>query len=107
MVNVAPYFETADLQGSTDPYSGTVGTSYVAVPAVAGNVIQSALISCDYDQDVNNELIVSFDGGVSDFVKLSPGGFINPMLRGSIRQIYIKGNVSSVSYSIILNKEAF
>jgi len=106
MANVPSYFETVDLQGSTDAYNGTVGTSWTAIPTVADNVIQSALVVCVFEQGIAKELYVSFDGGTTTAAKLAPGGYISTNIKGRKTQIHIKGNVASVSYEVTLNREA-
>jgi hypothetical protein len=37
---------------------------------------------------------------------LSVGEYVGWPLKGSIKQIYIKGNVAGVSYEVVLNTEA-
>lgn len=105
MVDPQPQFETEDLLGSTNSYSGTVGTSWVNVPAVSNGVIQSFFISCDFDQDATYELSLSFDGGTTTSTVLSLGGFFSGQIRGGITQLSVKGSAASVAYKITLNRE--
>jgi hypothetical protein len=96
--------ETEDLIGTTDQFSGSVGTSNANVPASAGNVIAEALVRCSSDQANSRRLSVSFDGGTT-FLVLSPGEFVGWGTKGGLTQIVIKGNVASVDYEVILNRE--
>jgi len=102
MANVAPQFETSESLGSTAHYNGTVGTTAVSVPAVAGNAIADVMIS-NLDSNANSKkLLVSFDGG-TNFTTLSAGASLPWTVRGGITQIKVKGSVASVAYEILMN----
>lgn len=105
-VDLMPAFELQDLDGSTAHFSGTVGTSAIALPTVAGNIISEVVIKCPFQTPVTKTLKVSFDGGTS-FFTLDPGEFIGWSAKGSLRQIYIKGGVAGVTYDILLNREGY
>jgi len=104
MTDLAPQFETEDLLGQTTQFTGTVGTTSTAFPTVATTSIAECLIRCPSQTPNSNRLLYSFDGGTT-FGTLAPGEFIGWSLKGSPTQIRIKGNVASVNYEIILNKE--
>lgn len=90
------------LDVTNDGYTGTVSTSYTAVPSSAGGAIYDFIVICKIDQVRTNRLIVSLDGGTTDYATLAPGGHYAGCLRGESTQIHIKGNVSSVGYEITL-----
>ena len=97
--------EIKDLVGSTDQYSGTVGTTPANIPSSAGDKIAECLVRCSSDNTpITKRLLISFDSGTT-FLTLSPGEFVGWSLKGSPTQIVIKGNVASVSYEIVLNRE--
>lgn len=104
--DASPGFETQDLDGATTHYSGTVGTTAVAIPAVAGSVISEVVIKCPYQTPVSKKLLVSFDGG-TNFFTLDPGDFIGWSVKGRRTQIHIKGSTAGVAYDVILNREAY
>lgn len=105
MANEAPRFEGADLQGGTLQASGTVGTTPVNVPAVAGGLISEFLIQCPEDQSDQYTLQVSLDGG-SNYLTMYPGGAWAWTPKGDIRQITLLGNdVAGVAYEVVLNRE--
>jgi len=106
MTDRAPEFETVDSKGTVDTFSGTVGTSLIAVPTVAGNVIQSFTVICDPVQSITNVLTVYLDGvGTVPAAVLYPGGFYSGEIKGSKRQINLKANVAGVSYQVTLDRE--
>jgi hypothetical protein len=103
--NQAPQFETDDAVGSTDTFTGSVGSTPISVPASAGGDI--ALVSVKQPMGVppyNKILYFSLDGGTNWHVLQQGEGAIWP-LRGAIKQIQIKGNVAGVAYEVILNRE--
>lgn len=104
--DLLPAFETQDLDGGTTHYNGTVGTSAIAIPTVAGNIISEVVIKCPFQTPTTKKLLVSFDGGTT-FFTLDPGEFIGWSVKGSRRQIHIKGGVAGVSYDVLLNREAY
>ena len=105
MVDQLPEFESADKKGSSNVYTGTVGTSWTAVPAASGNKIQEIKVVCDWDQTFTNYLEVSLDGGTTTKERMYPGGFTSDVIKGTLTQIHLKGNVASVKYTVTLNKE--
>lgn len=105
MTDLAPQFEITDTKGSTSHYNGSVGTTAIAIPTVADKIISSCWIENDSDNTpVTKKLYFSFDGG-SDFTDLKLGESITWSPKGDRKQIHVKGNVSSVSYKIIINYE--
>jgi hypothetical protein len=110
MPDSAPEFETIDGLGFTVQYQGTVGTSSIQVPSVAGFSISDAIIRCSSDNTpITKRLLWSIDNVT--FHTLAPGEFVGwtfKKLIGTsteIRQIYIKGNVAAVGYELIVNTE--
>lgn len=90
--------------GSTFQGAATVGTSPLALPAVIGNPITSALIRCPSDTTPGTKrLLYSFDGGTV-YAVLTPGEFVGWSPKGDQTQIYIKGNVAAVPYEVIINR---
>lgn len=110
MSDILPQFEQEDLIGTTKHFNGNVSTSWVSVPAVAGNVIAEAFVRCAVDQLNSCRLYVSFDGGAG-YILLAPGEGIGWSIKSSkesvtgITQISLKGNVAGVVYEVILNRE--
>ena len=98
-----PIGDSAQDFGATKQFIGSVGTTSTAVPAVAGDFIATALIRCPQQTPNTRILFYSFDNVV--FTKLSPGEFIIWPTKGNLTQIFIKGNVASVDYEVILNRE--
>lgn len=96
--------ETQDLQGTTDHFNGTVGTSPVSIPTVGTTYIQEVLIDCPASNQPSKNLLVSFDAGAT-FKTLVPGANLAWTLKGNRTQIQIKGSSASVAYEIILNRE--
>jgi hypothetical protein len=105
MADPAPGFEIQDREGSVYQEAGTVGTPPVAVPAVAGPVIEYAFIRCAIDNTPKTKrLLYSLDGGTT-YCVLATGEYVGWPMRGTPTQILIKGNVAAVGYEIILNRE--
>lgn len=106
-VSAAPlHVEIKDLVGSTSQYSGTVGTTPISIPTVAGNALSEVLIRCPVQTPNTVYISVSFDGG-ANFLRLSVGEFMGWSLKGGITQIQIKGNTAGVAYEVIANREDF
>jgi len=104
MAEVAPQFETKDDEGTTTLFATTVGTTAVQVPASAGNNISELLIRCATDNSpVTKRLLWSLDD--TTYHTLAPGEFVGWEPQGTLTQIYLKGNVASVSYEVIMNRE--
>lgn len=98
-----PIGENAQDFGTTLQLAGSVGTTSTAFPTVAGDPIATALIRCPEQTPNSRRLLYSFDN--STFHTLSPGEYIGWSLKGNLTQVYLKGNVASVNYEIILNRE--
>lgn len=104
MADSPPRHETADNQGSTTQNSGTVGTTPVNIPSVAGGPISEFLIQCPENQDVDNRLLVSIDA--VNFLTLYPSGHWGWTPKGqSVTQLTVKGNQAGVDYEIVYNSE--
>lgn len=106
MSNEQPQFEQQDLAGSTAHFNGTVGTSTIAVPTSPGNVISEVIVSCPSQTPFSKRLKVSFDGGTT-FHTLKPNDDLIWGIKGEVKQIHLQGNVSSVEYEIVMNRESF
>jgi hypothetical protein len=104
MADVLPQTGSSDLQGSTSFRSGTVGTTWVNLPASDDKEIGEILIAALTDQTKSNRLLVNLDGG-SEFKTLLPGEILVFQPRGGIKHIQIKGNVASVSWEAVINYE--
>lgn len=102
MADLGSNFEGSDLTGSTDHFSGSVGTSMISVPASPGNAIAEVLVR---NSDENNNLLVSFDSG-SNFFTLLPLDAMLWSLKGNKTEIEIKGSAAGVGYEIIMNRES-
>ena len=96
-------FETRNRDGETVAFSGTVGTTAVSVPAVAGNAIQSVLID-NNNTDPSKDLLVSFDGGTT-FKTYQANSTAGQIVKGNITQLEVKGAVAGVTYEFLLNIE--
>lgn len=97
--------ETVDAIGSTTHFNGSVNTSAIAIPTVAGNVIAEVLVENAFTNSSTKNLLVSFDGGTT-FKTLASGSSLVWSPKGDIRQIYIKGSVGGVDYEILMNRES-
>ena len=100
-------FEGADESpglGSTQTFTGTVGTSVVNVPSSAGAVIFEALIRCPSQTPQSRILYACFDGSGTNFHALKPGEFISMSIRGGLKQMQVKANGAGVEYEITLNR---
>lgn len=105
MVDVLPEFEGSDNRGSTIQQSGTVGTSNIQIPSVASTAVSEFIIQCPDDQDIDNRLLISLDGGVNTLT-LQPSGHWAWTPKGSsVTQIDIVGNQAGVKYEIVVNLE--
>ena len=105
MVDVLPEFDGSDNRGSTVQQSGTVGTTNIQIPAVATTAVSEFIIQCPDDQDIDNRLLVSMDGG-ANVITLQPSGHLAWTPKGSsVTQIDIVGNQAGVKYEIIINLE--
>lgn len=109
MAHNAPDFETKDVLGKTLPFSGTVGTSNLTLPAVSQGKISECLIRNPDTNLITTKLLLSFDGGLN-FFSLSRGEFLawspkNDASNNPINQIVIKGSAATTKYEIIINVE--
>lgn len=104
MADLLPTYGNSDLKGTTTFRSGTVGTSFVSLPASAGNEIGEVLVVCSTDQTKSNRLIVNLDAG-GEARTLAPGEWLSFKPRGGIAQISIKGNTAGVVYEAVFNFE--
>jgi hypothetical protein len=107
MADQLPEFEISDKKGTTVVYTGSVGTSFTAVPAApTGNDIQSFSVEADSENDITNTLSVSIDGGTTVLGILYPSGYLYQLVKGVTQtQIHIKGAAASCAYRIMINYE--
>lgn len=107
MSDQLPEFEIADKKGSTVVYTGTVGTSWTAVPAApTANDIQSFAVEADAENDITNTLSVSLDGGTTTLTIIYPTGYFGGLIKGSSQtQIWLKGAAVSCAYTVTINYE--
>jgi len=98
-------FEQKDLLGTTTNFQASVGTTFIAIPTVAGNPIAEAFVRCPTQTPNTRRLEVSFTSSTGPWVVLRPGEFIGWSIKGYMKQIWIKGNAASVDYEVILNRE--
>lgn len=92
-------------KSATTHYNGTVGTSAIAVPPVAGNQIQTVIIRNPRSNSSTEILKVSFDGGTT-FFDLYRTQHLIWSFTDDLTQIYIEGNTATVDYQIIINTES-
>jgi hypothetical protein len=99
----SPIGDNAQDFGLSAQFVGTVGTASTAVPSSAGDPIATVFIRCPSQTPVTRRLLYSFDNVT--FQVLSPGEFIAWSLKGNKTQVYIKGNVATVDYEVLVNRE--
>lgn len=104
MAESLPQFESKDDLGTTQQFTGSVGTSNASIPAVAGNAISEVLIRNPTSNLITKNLLFSFDGGTT-FQSLSTGEAIIWTMKGRPTQIIIKGSAAATNYEVILNRE--
>lgn len=109
MAHESPDFETKDVLGKTEQFTGSVGTSSALVPAVAGKKISKAFVKNANSNSFNKGLKVAFDGQ-ANYVLLQKGEFMtwepkNNNSNSPITQIRIEGTESGVNYEIIMDFE--
>jgi len=109
MSHQAPDFETKDVYGKTQHFSGSVGVSSVLVPAVAGNKISNILIKNPATNNVTTILSVAFDGGTT-YLTLKRGEFAawspkNNTSNTPIVQVRILGSTAVTFYEIVMDFE--
>ena len=93
----------ASGNGSTTHFTGTATTTAANVPTTAAGTITTALVRCSPDQNKNNRLKVSFDGGAG-FITLSPGEFIGWSVKGGEDQVVVETDANTADYEIVLNR---
>ena len=98
-------FEQKDIVGTTTNISGTVDTTAIAIPSVAGKPIAEALIRMPNQSPNTRRLQISFTSNVGPWLTLSPGEFIAWSIKGYKTQFWILGNSLGVEYEIIINRE--
>ena len=108
MPDLNPKFEESDVLGTTDGFSGTVGTTAISIPTAAGAPIAGFLIECRSvldGQAFAARLLVSFDGGTTFPWTITPGNNISGNIRNRPTQMKIKGNQAGVLYQAVLELE--
>lgn len=105
MADDIPQFETEERVGTTDPYTGNVGTSWTAIPSVAGTEIQSFTVVNDVDNDITDWIEISLDAGTTVMDRIYPSGSLSHLIKGAKTQIHIRAAAASVGYKVILNRE--
>ena len=105
LTGASTQFEQRDILGTTTNFSGSVGTSFVAVPSSPGKPIAEALVRCSNQTPQSSVLQVSFTSSTGPWISLSPGEFIGWTVKGYMTQIWILGNNASVDYEVVLNRE--
>lgn len=105
MADAIPEFEIADNVGTTDEFTGSVGTTAILVPGTAGNAIEEIYIRCAVDQPFFTRLEYSYDG--INFRRLRVGEAREDEPRGGIRQVWVRAaglGITSANYEIIMNR---
>jgi len=95
--------EIVDNVGDTTSYVGTVGTTPIQIPGVAGSNINEMMVHCPTQTPVTALLYFSFDGVA--YHQLSTGEALMWPVKGSKKQIYVKASVAGVAYEVILNTD--
>jgi hypothetical protein len=83
-------------------FEGSVGTTPIDLPGVAGGEITQVIFSCRVQAPSSRRLLFSVDGG-STFFTLSPGSMVGWEPK-DIEQVQIKGNVAGVLYDVLINR---
>lgn len=96
---------TVPTDGTTTPYTGTVGTSPASVPAVAGGAILDWFVACQTDNAAARRLEFSIDNGTT-WHRIRPsesrvGSFLQQTV---VTQLQLRAVASTVSYEVILNR---
>lgn len=99
-----PQIGLAEDVGTTTQYAGTVGTTAILIPSVAGGAISSFLVRCP-SQSGSPTKSVSFSFDNVTYQKLNSGEALGWSPMGNIQQIYIKGSGASILYEVIINRE--
>ncbi len=87
--------------GSTDHFTGTVGTTKENVPSTDAGSISQILIECPLSSP--GSLKVSFNNGVG-IKTLEPGSNIVWSPRGGLKHLELTGSVAGVKYDIVMNR---
>ena len=105
-MGAATQFEQKDIVGETKHYNdAAVGTTAVAVPAVAGKPIAEALIRCPPKQAGTKQCLISFESSGGPFLTLEEGEFIAWSIKGYKTQFWIKGAAAGTLVETIYNLE--
>lgn len=107
MSDSLPGFEIEDNAGSTIQASGSVGTSAIQIPASDTTAVSEFIIQCPEEQDVDNRLLISLDGGTNYLTIYPSGHWAWTPKGGSVKHLDIKGNQAGVLYEVVVNLEAF
>jgi len=102
LADALPSYESIDLNGSTDHFNGTVGTTPIDVPSVAGGIISELIIKC---KTASQLLSISFDGGANYWEVGVLGSALAWTPKGNLTQIKIMADTSTTEYEIIMNRE--
>lgn len=105
MVDTPEEFEVTDRLGTTDEYSGSVGTTAIKIPGTAGNVIDEIDIRCAVDQPFATRLEYSYDN--VNYKRLRVGESKSDEPRGNITQVWIRAagsGITAANYEIIMNR---
>jgi len=97
-------FESVDIIGSVGEYGGTISTTPVAFPVVAGNAISEFLVLSG--DNGAKKLYVSIGGSTywpSDGI--GQNGHVAWSPKGRVTQIYLKGSAANTKYTVIINFE--
>ena len=105
MADSPPRHETADNQGSTVMDSGTVGVASINFPVAPGPPISEFIVQCPDDQDIDNRLKISTDGG-TNYLTIQPSGhWAWTPKGGSVTQLTLLGSAAGVKYEVVANLE--
>ena len=109
MAHQQPEFETKDVLGTTQHYSGSVGLTSALVPAVADKKISNVLVRSPATNSATSVLYVAFDGQTT-YLSLKRGEFAawsprNNQSNSPITQIRILGAAVGTNYEIIVDYE--
>ena len=106
MSDVGSQTEIQDIDGTTTMFSGSVGSTSVAIPSVSGNIISSVSFRNSISNTGNKNLLYSLDDVT--FFSLSSGEFASFKMKGSVTQVYVKSDsVNLVDYEVAMNRELY
>ena len=95
---------SASEDGQTTLARGSVGTTAILVPAVAGDRIVSFSARSATDNNAARRMEVSIDGGANFWV-LRPGEDVGGDLAGNITQIWIRAQANTLIYEVAVTTE--